>query len=363
MAIRLLDTAALLDAHADAWNQLAAGHPMRGHDWLSGWWRHYRLGSELFTLAVFDENETLIGLAPWRLETSARRGAVIRWLGDGEVCTDHLSLLIADGQTEAVVDQIADFLVDACEDWDLLRLDDADADDPRLAALSESLAQRGCDASAADAGACWAIELPNEWEAFLARQSKSHRKQLRRAERRVLESDACEWRPVTTQAELDTAWPQFVDLHQRRRASLGEPGCFASPRFGAFHRELAGRLLDRDQLRLSLLLLSGVPAAAEYHLAGPDAVYAYQGGVDPERLDEEPGRLSNIATIKAAVEAGVARFDFLRGDEPYKAHWRAEPRPTVHHRVVPPRRAAQLRAGAERFLGSVRTSLSGLRSS
>jgi hypothetical protein len=36
-------------------------------------------------------------------------------------------------------------------------------------------------------------------------------------------------------------------------------------------------------------------------------------------------------------------LDFLRGDEPYKAHWRAEPRATYDYRVVPNRRLARLR--------------------
>ena len=38
-------------------------------------------------------------------------------------------------------------------------------------------------------------------------------------------------------------------------------------------------------------------------------------------------------------------FDFLRGDEPYKAHFRAKPHPCVEIRVVPARSAAQVRHG------------------
>ena len=96
-------------------------------------------------------------------------------------------------------------------------------------------------------------------------------------------------------------------------------------------------MLAADQLRMSWLELDGSPVAAEYHLAGPDATYAYQGGVDPRRLDEEPGRLSNMLTIRRAIEQGHRQFDFLRGDEPYKAHWRAIPRATYDYRIVPNR--------------------------
>ncbi|MEM8864096.1 MAG: GNAT family N-acetyltransferase [Planctomycetota bacterium] len=360
MAVKLFDTPDTLETVAEEWRRLADDHPLRGYDWHAGWWSHYGGSGQLFVLGVTDDDGRLIGLAPWRIEQSMRRGSAIRWLGDGEVCTDHLTLLAEPGLEQRVACEIADYLTDDFTEWDLLKLDDVDAKEAIIGQLANALAERDGIVAIKEAGACWTIDLPSDWEEFLACQSKSHRKQLRRAERRVLDSDRCTWHPVETQVELAEAWPIFVDLHQRRRQSLGEPGCFASPRFEAFHRELAGKLLERDQLRLSWLELEGRPAAAEYHFAGQGAVYAYQGGVDPDLLDDEPGRLSNIATIKAAIEAGVTTFDFLRGDEPYKAHWRAVPKPTVHLQVVPPRQTARFRAGANQLAGAVRSGLKSL---
>jgi len=137
----------------------------------------------------------------------------------------------------------------------------------------------------------------------------------------------------------------LVDLHQRRRVGLGEAGRFACPRFHAFLHEAAERLLARDQLRLFWVELDGRPAAAEFQIACGQVTYAYQAGVDPELLDLEPGRVITIATIQRAIDEGQRAMDLLRGDEPYKAHWRAEPRPTHHLRIVPPRAAARLRHG------------------
>ena len=110
----------------------------------------------------------------------------------------------------------------------------------------------------------------------------------------MLESDRVHWHRVRTRRSSTRRGPCLVDLHQRRRRSLGEPGCFASQAFHDFHREVVERLLDRGQLRISWLELDGTPAAAEYHFADRTATYAYQGGVDPDRLEEEPGRLSTI---------------------------------------------------------------------
>ncbi|TWT89698.1 hypothetical protein Mal64_00770 [Pseudobythopirellula maris] len=358
MQVRLLTIADELDALAPEWNQLTCGAPFRRHEWLAGWARVYLSGEARQTpwvLAAYEttaHGEQLLGVAPWRLETSVARGRVIRPLGDGEICTDHLSLLCDDANASRVANGFAEYLTLNQRGWDRLELTDADADDVAIAALLDALGARGCESTSRTAGSCWALELPESWDDFLAMQSKSHRKQLRKAERRADAELSPVWRRVENEADLDSAWPIFVDLHQRRRLSLGEPGCFASERFACFHERVARDLLRAGRLRLGWLELAGEPAAVEYQYLGDEidgsagAVYAYQGGVDPDRLDDEPGRLAMIYTIRSAIEEGRPRMDFLRGDEAYKPHWRAEPHATVSHRVVPPRRSARLRAGA-----------------
>ena len=61
-----------------------------------------------------------------------------------------------------------------------------------------------------------------------------------------------------------------------------------------------------------------------------------------------------MASLRRTIEQGQCAYDFLRGDEPYKAHWRAEPRPMLSVRVVPARRAARLRHNAWRTKQSLK---------
>jgi hypothetical protein len=366
MRVEIVRTFEELRGLERAWNELSGDSPFRSWDWLATWWKHYGsvkrrqrddsprpgVDRQLHVLAVY-EDETrsqtarveprLVGVAPWYLDRTIVKGNVLRWLGSGEVCTDHLSLICRPQHRELVAAEVAKALTVQCDDWDRLDLNAVDSDDYAMVALVAHLEERECIVSRQPADSCWAIELPQTWDAYLAAISKSHRKQLRQSERRIIELGRIEWHVATNAAELDTAWPVLVDLHQRRRLSLGEPGCFASRPFHDFHHEVARRMLERGQLRLSWLALDGTPAAAEYQLADNRATYAYQGGVDPERLAEEPGRLSMILCLRRAIEDGHNQFDFLRGDEPYKAHWRAEPRATHDYRIVPNRRLAKLR--------------------
>jgi CelD/BcsL family acetyltransferase involved in cellulose biosynthesis len=91
------------------------------------------------------------------------------------------------------------------------------------------------------------------------------------------------------------------------------------------------------------LELDGKPAAAEYHLAGDGILYVYQAGVNPDLMEHQPGNVINLMILRQAIERGYRAYDFLRGDEVYKARFGAQPRPTVGWRVVPPCATAQLR--------------------
>jgi hypothetical protein len=375
MSIDLISTWNELSSLEAQWNALAGDIPFRSWDWLATWWKHYGVGSgepspnrpprtderQLYVLAVYDEkrgdarpNERqLIGIAPWYLDRTAIHGNVLRWLGSGEVCTDHLSLICLRENQQRVAAAVAHELAANLDDWDRLDLGAVDANDEAIEELVIAFEERECIVSRQAADSCWILELPSSWDDYLASISKSHRKQLRQVERRVLESDRARWHQVASNTDLAVAWDVLVDLHQRRRRSLGEPGCFASRAFHDFHREMTERLLLRGQLRMSWLELDGTPAAAEYHLAQARATYAYQGGVDPDRLGEEPGRLSTILCLRAAIGEGQSRIDFLRGDEPYKAHWRAAPHATCDYRVIPNRRLARLRGRVLNVTGAV----------
>jgi CelD/BcsL family acetyltransferase involved in cellulose biosynthesis len=335
---------------APAWNFLTRQSPFRSWEWLSSWRRAFESEGELYVVAVRDERGELIGAAPWRLQTSALRGRVLSFLGSGAACSDYLSLLSTVEHEDAVARTIADWLVAAAhgpeaDRWDRLELSGVAADDSAIGKLVERLVEKGCATYRRAGARCWRIELPADWEEYVAGLSKSHRKQVRRLERRFSETGEAALFTADSEEQVARGMQLFEALHQKRRQSLGEPGCFADPQFAAFLRDVAGRLWESGNLRMQWVELHGKPVAAEFHLATSDAVYAYQAGVDPDALDDEPGRLITVATIQQAIEERKTWFEFLRGDEPYKAHFRASPIELLETHVAAPRAAAALRHG------------------
>ncbi len=73
--------------------------------------------------------------------------------------------------------------------------------------------------------------------------------------------------------------------------------------------------------------MGGRRIAAGITFETPDAIYYYNAGVDPDARELSPGVLMVERYMRRALERGIARMDFLRGDEPYKYEWGAVDEP------------------------------------
>jgi CelD/BcsL family acetyltransferase involved in cellulose biosynthesis len=356
-----------LERLATAWDALAGYIPFRSSAWARTWWKHYRdPRNKLLVLMVADEQGDVVGIAPWYVTHSSRFGRVVRFLGSGEVCSDYLTVLAGPEMAPAVAARLAEWLAGNCRaEWDLLDLTGVERDDPTIVQLTQTLVDNGHVVDRSEDMSCWRSELPNDWDRFLSTLSKSRRERTRALLRRAIDTGRATVHRVTTATELERAFGLLIELHQKRRQSLSQPGCFASPKFTAFHREMAAALLDAGQLRMLWTEFEGRPLSAEYSFVGGDTIYYYQGGFEPELADERPGWLSFAVSLKLAIEEGYRNYDFLRGDESYKASWRATARPLVRVRVLGRQRAAlvrystwracaDFRAWARRFLSRVK---------
>ena len=345
LRVERISSDAALHALSTAWNDLAGDVPFVRWDWLESWWRHLRSpGDELCVLAVRDSAARLVGVLPAYLQRTVAEGTVVRLLGSGIACSEYMTILCGAADRRAVAAALADwFTGEARREWHLIELEGVARHDLSIRTWLDAMAARDCWLHINAGASCWRIELPNDWDAYLGTLSKSKRQRVRNLYRRQFDSGRATVHTVESASELSAALETFCQLHQRRRTSLGEPGCFAQPAFRDFLDEAGERLYGQGRLQIQTVQLNGRPVSAQWNLVGGPTTYHYQSGIEPDVLDQWPGWLGTIASVRQAIDEGRQSYDFLRGEESYKASWRAEPVDMLQCRIVAPGTLAQWR--------------------
>ncbi|MFO7908284.1 MAG: GNAT family N-acetyltransferase [Planctomycetota bacterium] len=339
---------------ASAWDCMAHTIPFRGTAWLHKWWEHFRgtteSDGELFVLQVTDEAGEIVGIAPWFRDRSVYHGRVVRPLGAGKVCSEYLGILATAEHERDVARALAQWLVAAADGhhgpencWDLLDLVSVDAEDSGMAYLAADLETAGTVVHRRDAMSCWRIMLPESWDEYVAGLGKSRRKQVRRIDRKWLESGAMTFRTARTLEEVEYGLNILEALHQERQESVGHQGCFSDPAFSGFLWDAAKCMLEQRTLELHWIEMDGIPWAAEYQFTGGNVTYDYLGGISRDKRKYGPGQIVQVAVLKRSIRQQRSVFDFLRGNEAYKFGWAVQERKCHDVRVVPQRRLPRLR--------------------
>jgi CelD/BcsL family acetyltransferase involved in cellulose biosynthesis len=174
------------------------------------------------------------------------------------------------------------------------------------------------------------LELPSEWEEYLKQLTGKERHEIRRKLRRLNEAAQVSLRvvedPDAVAREMDT----FLALFKLNR---WDKLAFMSDQRTAFFRALALEMAAAQILRLYFLDLDDVPAAAAMCFDYRSTVYLYNNGYDMQYKSLSVGLLCTVFSIKESIQRGKARYDFLKGPEPYKRKLGGKPAQLYRCRV------------------------------
>ena len=323
-----------LARHEHEWRTLAdqcvTATVFQTFEWNAAWWRHYghRPGRRLRLLSFRDGQGRLVGLAP--LMTSFWYGTPLRrlsFLGTG--ASDYLDLIAAPGSESAVADAFYAELTRR-NDWHV-----ADLHQQREGGLLRShpgAPAAGLTRLVVDGERCPYIALPDEWDALTRQFGKKTRTNIGYHDRSLQKVYTVDVGFVTDPDTLGVEMTRLFELHQRRWNQRWLPGVFGSKSVRKFHRDVAQSLLGRGWLRLFYLRLDGQTQACLYCFAFGDRVCYYQGGFEPTLAKWSLGTVLTARALQSAIQEQRSVFDFLRGDEPYKAKWTTAA--TTNHRFV-----------------------------
>ena len=297
---------------APAWSALqASARPPAGAfvtpQFQSAWWSAFDGDSQIDLHAVRDGAE-LIGVLPLM-----RRNGSVRLIGNSDVC-DYMDLLAVPHREADVVGALLDHL-DATDaaDLDLPGLPQGSCS---LSLLPAAAAARGWQVQPEAEAVCPVIELAPDWDGYLEAIKTRHRREVRRKMRNLLDGGAkVALEALDAPDAISAALPQFLTL---MASSRGDKAAFLTDDMSAFFHAIVGRMAPAGLLRLYFFQVDGKRVAAVLCFLADGELQMYNSGYDPEFKALSVGLASKVFIVRDAIERGLQRVNFLRGDEAYK---------------------------------------------
>jgi CelD/BcsL family acetyltransferase involved in cellulose biosynthesis len=320
-------------------------------EWLYSWWRHVggACRPAIITIRRNGRLEAIAPLAtrPWdlrRLQLYRALGFLGAPLRTGNVGSDYLDVIVRRDSPEALR-ALGAFLSRRGRVLDLAQVEIASAAAARLGA---ALRDAGWAVTPQASGLCPVVDLAGHtWDSYLATRGREHRYSVQRKLRALHKNSAVDFHLATTEREREEALGILLDLHEKRwREKEGVPpsDAFHTPALRAFHETFTRLALEQGWLRLFVLRLDGVPAAALYGFRHGRTFSFYQSGFDPAEARRGVGVATMALSVAAAIAEGAEVYDLLHGEEEYKFHWANRTRPLVRLALYPPRAQGRLAA-------------------
>ena len=239
-------------------------------------------------------------------------GAAASFAGDPEIC-DYMDFTVAPGCEQEFYRVLLDELLErGVREFDLRCLRPESTVFPHLLKVAE---ERGGDCCIEQDGVSMEMDLPGDWNEYLNMLSRKQRHEVRRKLRRLREEADVDFLVVNDAARIAQLLDTFLEMFRQSRL---DKALFMTSQMESFFRLMTEAMSKTGILRLFLLTLNDIPAAASLCFAYGDTMYLYNSGYDPEYSSLSVGLICKILSIRHSIETGRKKYDFLKGAEPYK---------------------------------------------
>lgn len=298
-----------LEALASEWDALAAqaASPFLTTAWLASWARAF--AADDFSAFVLEDDGRL--LAGGCFVTDGRDGL-----------TSSANSHSNDWDVVAVDDGARACLWDGLAALRSRRLTAALLPDgAQAAAARDSLRRAGYRAVEQELPPSPWMRLPGSLDELLRSRSRNLRSQVGRRRRALEREGALTFRATTGGAELERDLESFLAVEGSGWKGETGTAIAASPPTDSLYRGFAELAAREGWLRLYLLELDGEPIAGDYGCAFAGCGYLLKTGFREDYGHLAPGLVLRAEVVRASIEEGLQRYDFLGGPDPYKLRW------------------------------------------
>ncbi|WP_040886706.1 GNAT family N-acetyltransferase [Marinobacter santoriniensis] len=293
--------------------------------WLGHWLSVYQ--PRALALRVW-EADRLVGLG-LVVETDERRHGVLksrclRLHQTGHRLLDQIwieynGFLAENGKENEVARACLNYLTNEMPEWDEFIIGAVDAEEAdKYASIT------GLHKHVRWEAPCYGVDLDalrHSGEHYLDRLSRNTRYQINRSHRLYEQRGEVRLVRPDTVEEAIAVFDRIGPRHLQRWGNGPDQSGFANPDFVRFHREMIRAQWPDGGVDLVSVMVGDEEIASFYNLLYKQVVYFYLGGMAVDSDNRfKPGLLGHSLCIEDYRHHGFHYYDFMGGDERYKAN-------------------------------------------
>lgn len=308
----------------DAWDALLGegSHPFERHRWYAAWWDAFGAGTELAVCTVRDAD----GLRA-ALPLMSRHGRL------EAMANEHSPVFAPVGTDPGAVRAVS---AAALAEAGRLRIPAVAARGGALDALRAAAAQAGCRVIAEPANRSPIVETTGAFDDWRALSKPRWGAPLERFRRKMTRDHDARLEIAQRPDDLPGWLQRGFEVEGSGWKAREGTAILSSPETERFYRTLATSFDELGELRLSEIVLDGVPAAFDLCLLHDQRLYLLKTGFDERWRKLAPGLVLRLATVERCFEEGWRAHELLGTDTEWKRKFSTTARDHVTLEVFGP---------------------------
>lgn len=313
-----------------AWNALLANSPRQDAfmtwEWQFAWWRHFGERYKMQIITIW-QNEELVGIAPLMIMERRKYGFTFHALCNfNSPYVDVGGFVFRTGDSETLF-LIFSEIMKLRRYWDSFEFHGFPIQSAEVVTFSEFF-RKADFISYNRIDKYYVIPIEETWDEYLKKISSNLRTDVRRRVKRIREAGEVRFEQLSGE---QVRWEHFESIFQINKYGKF-PGLYQSPQEQAFQRELFERMQSR--IWINFLYLNSAPIAFRYGFLYNGRAEDWRNGYDIRQSQYAPGKVLLYFTLEDVFNRCLKEFDFLLGEETYKARWCADVHKYVNIRFV-----------------------------
>ena len=307
--------------HVEAWDRLSrsCAHSVFGSaGWVLPWIEVYAPTSKLFCILFFDENDELVSFVPTMLVRKCHL-TILKFIGSP--LNDFNEIVVEPQFQEEVFRLLVDTLHEYGSEWDVFDCEVISSTQMEQLMICESRSAKFCYRQLHPIESP-VIDLPATMQEYYGRMSSTWRHRFKGSLNKVCKKGGFRFDVFVDYVDIQGHLDQFecvrVECWRKRCRDKELTALSQGQVFLQFLDKVAKELARSQSIAFPCLTCNDRVAAMGIYFISSAGILNYMKSWNIDYLHFSPGKVLEMNMIEYAINHGVKKFDFGRGNESYK---------------------------------------------